>query len=164
MELQEMNKIPESAIVAAIGYRAIEGRMRFSAQPTAGIGLVETSRKVAGFSADPAESAAQRLRFLHTVRTDWKAGNLNKRSTTNAAIGGKKSKEEAGSNTLCPARDRRGHSCGLGSPYSKPGTAEDGLPHPQCGAAATGDKFSIASPPQQRNLTSGLVVDPASQT
>jgi len=138
--------------------------MSFSTKTAVRIGWIKAGRDIASFSADSAKNAAQLPNLERAIFTNWNPGNLNQRSATNSAIGGKKSKEEAGSNALCPASDRCGRSCGLGSPYSKPGTAEDGLPHPQCGAAATGDKFSIASPPQQRNLTSGLVVDPASQT
>jgi hypothetical protein len=54
------------------------------------------------------------------------------------AIGGKNGKKETGSNTLCPAADRRDRCCGLGSPYSKPGTAEDRLPCPFGYLAASG--------------------------
>jgi hypothetical protein len=80
---------------------------------------------------------------------------LNQRGFANAAIGGKKSKEEAGSNALCPARDRIGRRCGPGSPYSKASTAEDGLPHPEYGAAASGDKASIDPVSKPRNAKPG---------
>jgi hypothetical protein len=137
--------------------------MSFSTKTAPRIAGIKAGRNIASFSADTAKNATQLPSLERAILTNWNPGNLNQRSTTNAAIGGKKSKEEAGSNALCPANDRRGRSCGLGSPYSKPGTAEDGLPHPECGAAATGDNLSIASPLQQRNLTSGQVVDSASQ-
>src|ERR1700690_121210 len=45
-------------------------------------------------------------------------------------MGKTKRTEEAGSSFLCPAGDPSGRCCRLGSPYSKAGTAEDGLLHP----------------------------------
>lgn len=150
-----MDQVAESAIVAAISDRPIERRMEFPANPAARLGRIKTGGEIASFSADAAERAAQRARFGHTVFADRNAGNFNQRGAANAAIGGKKRKEEAGSNALCPASGRSGHCCGLGSPYSKPGTAEDGLPRPKCGTAAPGDNASIAFVVKARNDQSG---------
>ena len=138
-----MNQIAESAVITAISHRPVKWRMSLSTKSATGRGGIETSLEVASFSADAAKNATQRPRLMHTVLTDWQAGNFNQWSTANAAIGGKKSKKETGSNALRPASDRSGRSCGLGSPYSKPSTAEDGLPHPEYGAAAPGDNVSI---------------------
>ena len=126
--------------------------MSLSTETATGRPRIEAGRKVRSFSADAAESSGQRPGLVQAVFTHRKPGNFNQWSATNAAIGGKKSKEEAGSNALCPASDRSGRSCGLGSPYSKPGTAEDALPHPEYGAAAPDDKASIAPVSELRNV------------
>ena len=145
-----MNQIAEMAVIAAISYGSIEWGMGFPTNTATRVykinpGRIEAGRKVAGFSTDAAESAAKRLGLAFAALTNWKPGDFDQWSTTNTAIGGKKSKEEAGSNALCPVSDRRGRSCELGSPYSKPSTAEDGLPHPEGGGAAPGDTASIVS-------------------
>jgi len=150
-----VNEIAKSALVASVGDGAIKGRMQLSTEAASGLCGIKSGGKVAGFSADSTESAGQGTRLAYTGLANRQAGNLNERSTTKAAIGGKKRKEEAGSKALCPASDRRGRSCGLGSPYSKPGTAEDGLPHPECGGAASGDRASIALVCELRNDRSG---------
>ncbi len=152
VESQKMYQIAESAVITAISHRPIERRMSLSTQTAARRPGIETSRKVRSFSADAAESSGQRPGLVHAVFTNWKLGNFNQWGATNAAIGGKKSKEETGSNALCPASDRSGRSCGLGSPYSKPGTAEDALPHPEYGAAAPDDKASISPVSELRNV------------
>jgi hypothetical protein len=145
IKLQKMNQIAEIALVTAISHRPIERRMSFPANAAAGISGVETRRKVAGFAANLAERAGKWLKLANAIRTNRKPGNFNEWGAANAAIGWKKSKEETGGNALCPASDRGGRSCGLGSPYSKPSTAEDALPAPGRGAAAPGDNASIVS-------------------
>jgi len=70
------------------------------------------------------------MRLAQACAADRKAGNFNQWGAADAAIGRKKRKEEAGSNAFCPASDWSSRCCGLGSPYSKPSTAEDGLPRP----------------------------------
>ena len=64
------------------------------------------------------------------VFTNGKAGNPNQRGITDTAIGGKKRKKDAGSNALCPVGEPMARCLALGSPYSKPSIAEDGLPQP----------------------------------
>ena len=125
-----MNQIAENAVITAIRDRPIKRRMSFPAKAATRRIEIKPSWKVAGFSTDAAESAAKRVGFADAVLTNWKPGNFDQWGATNTAVCGKKSEEEAGSNALCPASDRRDRSCGLGSPYSKPSTAEDGLPHP----------------------------------
>ena len=130
MELEQMNEVTQRAVIAAIRNRAVKRRMSFLAQPALCPRRIESRRKVPCLSANRAERSAHRLRFAQTIPANWSSGNFNQRGAANAAIGGKKRKKEAGSNSFCPASDPRDHCCGLGSPYSKPSTAEDGLPAP----------------------------------
>ena len=76
--------------------------------------------------------------------TNGKAGNPNQRRTTDTAVGGKKRKKHTGSSALCPAGEPMVRCLALGSPYSKPSTAEDGLPQPGK-AAELPPGYSIAS-------------------
>jgi hypothetical protein len=155
VELKQVDQIAESAVVAAISNRPLKRRMRLPAKTAKTLSRLKIGGEVAGFSADSAQRTAQLARLVKAAFTDWQPGNLNQRGFTNAAIGGKKSKEEAGSTALCPASDRIGRRCGLGSPYSKASTAEDGLPNPECSAAAPGDNVSIDPVSKPRNARPG---------
>ena len=70
------------------------------------------------------------MKRTHAVFTSGKARNPNQRRTTETAVGGKKRKKDTGSGALCPAGEPPVRCLALGSPYSKPSTAEDGLPQP----------------------------------
>lgn len=74
-----------------------------------------------------------------------KTGDLYQWGTTDTAIGGKKCEKQACSSPLCPAGDRSGRCRGPGSPYSKAGTAEDGLPHPARPRGCARRHLSVAS-------------------
>jgi hypothetical protein len=90
------------------------------------------------FSADVASAGFQWREGLEAILANWKTGNFKQWGSTDTAIGGKKRKEEASGGSLCPASDEGDRGFGLGSPYSKPGTAEDGLPHPERRRCRTG--------------------------
>ena len=129
-----MDQVTQCAVITAIGDRALERWWSKPAKPASGRGAIESSERLQSSSARLSANIAQRTgqwpRRVQTVFTNGKARRLQQRGTTDMAIGWKKRKKEAGSSEFCPAGDPSGHSCGLGSPYSKAGTAEDGLPHP----------------------------------
>jgi hypothetical protein len=146
VEFQKMDEIAERAVVASVGDCSLEWRMLMLADPAAdadsvdaaGILRIGYSRSAEVLSADVASAGFQWREGMQAIFANRKAGNFKQRGSTNTAIGGKKRKEETGYCALCPASDEGDRGFGLGSPYSKPGTAEDGLPHPERRRCRTG--------------------------
>jgi hypothetical protein len=98
------------------------------AQSAERAGALEERGRKQPFSANAAKRSFQRTERLQAIFTHRKAGNANQRRITDAAIGGKKRKEDAGSGALCPADESMICCLALGTPYSKAATAEDTLP------------------------------------
>ncbi|HVN20119.1 MAG TPA: hypothetical protein VMU05_15135 [Dongiaceae bacterium] len=161
LEFEQVDQIAEYAVIAAEGYSSVERGMNFLTIATAVTRRIETGRDIAGLSADPTQRCAERTKLMKTQTTNWNARNFNQRDAADAAIGGKKGKEEAGSSAFCPASDESTRCRGVGSPYSKPGTAEDGLPRPDRASSdqATQSKYSLARKAAQRqaSVVTGMV-------
>ena len=142
IELEEMNQAAQRALVASGSDRTLEGRRSHLAKTAKDViftliftltrrgmvfGEMGSNRNGHILATDRAEGTAQRMERFQTVIANGKAGYFNKRRTADAAIGGKSGEKDAGSNGLCPAEESA-RCCGLGSPYSETGTAEDSLP------------------------------------
>jgi hypothetical protein len=147
VEFEEMDEIAERAVIASVGYCSLEWRMLMLTDPATDVGSVDAAgslqtghspRGAEVLSADVASAGFQGREGLEAILANWEAGNFKQWGSTDTAIGGKKRKEEASGGSLCPASDEGDRGFGLGSPYSKPGTAEDGLPHPERRRCRTG--------------------------
>lgn len=152
IEFQKVDEIAERTVIASVGDGSLEGRMLMLADAaTDGNGSngqrdCRSDRFCSGHTACGAEvlsayvasARSQWREGLQALFADWETGNFKQRGSTDTAIGRKKRKEETGCCALCPASDEGNRGIGLGSLYSKPGTAEDGLPHPERRRCRTG--------------------------
>jgi hypothetical protein len=125
-----VDEVTQTAVVASVGDRPFERRMGALAESAEGVGAVGEDGREQSFSANGAERSFEGMESAQAVLTHGKAGNANQRGTTETAVGGKKRKKDTGSNALCPAGEPMVRCLALGSPYSKPSTAEDDLPQP----------------------------------
>ncbi len=123
-----MDQFLQSAVIAPKCDRSLERRMSTLAKPAERIGSIRKQRRQQRLTTHRTERSAQRANRLQARLANGQTRNFNQRRTTKAAIGGEKRKEQAGSGLLCPARESMIRCLALGTPYSEPGTAEDGLP------------------------------------
>ncbi len=125
-----MDQVAQSAIVGAVGNRTLKGRMCSLAQSAQSVTAVRKCRREQRFSADAAERPLEWAQHIEAAFTDRQAGNPNQRATTDTAVGGKKRKEQTGGSVFRPSGEPGTRCMTLRSAYSKPSTAEDGLPQP----------------------------------
>ena len=142
--LEQVDQVAQAAVVASVSHCPLERRMQALAESAESAGAFGERRREQCFSADAAERSLERTERAQAVFTNGKTGNPNQRRTTDTTVGGKKRKKDTRGDALCPAGEPMVRCVALGSPYSKPSTAEDGLPQPGK-AAGLPPGYSIAS-------------------
>src|SRR5208337_4139037 len=98
LKLEQMNQVAQSAVIAAVGDRPLERRIRALTKhaprlSTPHFFAIHIGRDMQGLSANLAVRPLQRSQREQTVFTNWKPGNSKERGTTDTAIGRKESEE-----------------------------------------------------------------------